>query len=174
MAARLTPERISFISPKNLHSQSQNAAYGSIVIRVLLYLLFMVGFFGFAWQILVAVALLVIPEILKLKVATLPNFPKLYQLLPAGVPNVVVMAFIGFFFSGWANSLPLDAVGKTKTLVVILALPGFVIGIAKIFGRKPAAGDTRWYLRDHLSSLYKIGGLVVFALAVLITIGVLP
>ena len=173
-AARLTPERISFISPKNLHSQTQNAAYGAIVIRVLLYLLFMLGFFGFAWQILAAVALLVIPEILKLKAATFPNSAKLYQILPAGVPNVVVMAFIGFFFSAWANSLPLDAASKTKTLVVILALPGFLIGIAKLFGRKPAPGDTRWYLRDHLSALYKIGGLVVFALAVLITIGVLP
>jgi hypothetical protein len=134
----------------------------------------MLGFFGFAWQILAAVALLVIPEILKLKAATFPNSAKLYQILPAGVPNVVVMAFIGFFFSAWANSLPLDAASKTKTLVVILALPGFLIGIAKLFGRKPAPGDTRWYLRDHLSALYKIGGLVVFALAVLITIGVLP
>jgi hypothetical protein len=174
LAARLTPERISFISPKNLHSQTQNAAYIAIVIRVSLYLLFMLGFFGFAWQILVAIALLVIPEILKLNAASLPNSVKLYQLLPAGVPNIVVMALIGFFFSGWANSLPLDAASKTKTLVVILALPGFLIGIAKIFGRKPAPGDTRWYLRDHLTALYRIGGLVVFALAVLITIGVLP
>lgn len=174
LATRLTPERISFISPKNLHSQTQNAAYGAIATRVLLYLLFMLGFFGLSWQILAAIALLVIPELLKLKAATFPNFPKLYQILPAGVPNIVVMAFVGFFFSSWANSLPLDAASKTKSLVVILALPGFIIGIAKLFGRKPAAGDSRWYLRDNFSALYKIGGLLVFALAVLITIGVLP
>jgi len=44
----------------------------------------------------------------------------------------------------------------------------------RLFGRSPKPGDLRWYRRENMKWLYRTGGPVMLALAMLITIGVIP
>jgi hypothetical protein len=83
------------------------------------------------------------------------------------------MSFIGTAFSNWANSLPLLAADKSKTILVICSLPGFFISLLKLFGRSPKAGDVRFYRRDSMKYLYRICGPIMLLIASLITTGVI-
>jgi hypothetical protein len=133
----------------------------------------MFGFFGFSWQILAATTFLTFPSLLKRFDKRLPNLPTLFQIIPGGVPSIVVMSFVGTAVSNWANSLPLLAAEKSKTILVICSLPGFFISLLKLFGRSPKPGDVRFYRRDSMKIFYRIFGPLMLLIASLITIGVI-
>jgi hypothetical protein len=116
---------------------------------------------------------LILPELLKRFGKNLPNSPFLFQIIPGGVPAIIVMSFIGSAFSSWVNSLPLLAADKSKTIIVLCSLPGFVIGLLKLFGRSAKAGDVRWYRRDSMKIPYRIFGPITLLIASLITTGVI-
>ena len=173
-ASRFTPRRMEYLSPPKLKSQDLQSFLLTLLIRVLVFLFFMYGFFGMTWQIVAATAILILPTLLKRFDGKLPNFSWLWQIIPGGIPSIVVMSLIGFAVSGWVNSLPLISADKTKTILVLTSLPGFVIGLLKLFARSPKTGDVRWYRRDKLRPLYYTGGPIMLAIATLITMGVLP
>jgi hypothetical protein len=172
-ATRYTPARLEYLSPPKVKSQDLDAFLISLLVKALIFIFFMFGFFGFSWQILVAVALMVIPSLLKRVDNKFPNSAALFQIIPGGIPSIVVMSFIGTAFSSWANSLPLLAADKSKTIVVICSLPGFVISLLKLFGRSPKSGDVRWYRRDSMKIVYRIFGPIMLLIASLITVGVI-
>lgn len=172
-ATRYTPARLEYLSPPKVKSQDLDAFLISLLVKALIFIFFMFGFFGFSWQILVAIALMVIPSLLKRIDKKFPNSAALFQIIPGGIPSIVVMSFIGTAFSNWANSLPLLAADKSKTIVVICSLPGFVISLLKLFGRSPKSGDVRWYRRDSMKVAYRIFGPIMLFIASLITIGVI-
>ena len=172
-ATRYTPARLEYLSPPKVKSQDLDAFLISLLVKALIFIFFMFGFFGFSWQILVAIALMVIPSLLKRVDKKFPNSAALFQIIPGGIPSIVVMGFIGTAFSSWANSLPLLAADKSKTIVVICSLPGFVISLLKLFGRSPKSGDVRWYRRDSMKIAYRIFGPIMLFIASLITIGVI-
>jgi hypothetical protein len=165
---------MEYMTPAKVASQDLDSFLITQAVRAAIFIFFMFGFFGLTWQIFVAVAILVIPSLLKRFDSNLPNVPFLFQIIPGGIPSIVVMSFIGFAFSNWVNTLPLLAEDKTKTIVLITSIPGLVIGLLKLFGRSAKAGDTRWYRRENLKWLYRTGGPVMLAVATLITIGVIP
>jgi hypothetical protein len=172
-ATRYTPARLEYLSPPKVKSQDLDAFLISLLVKALIFIFFMFGFFGFSWQILVAIALMVIPSLLKRVDKKFPNSAALFQIIPGGIPSIVVMGFIGTAFSSWANSLPLLAADKSKTIVVICSLPGFVISLLKLFGRSPKSGDVRFYRRDSMKIAYRIFGPIMLFIASLITIGVI-
>lgn len=172
-ATRYTPARLEYLSPPKVKSQDLDAFLVSQLVKALTFIFFMFGFFGFSWQILVAIALMVIPSLLKRVDKKFPNSAALFQIIPGGIPSIVVMSFIGTAFSSWANSLPLLAADKSKTIVVICSLPGFVISLLKLFGRSPKSGDVRWYRRDSMKVAYRTFGPIMLLIASLITIGVI-
>ena len=172
--SRYAPARMEYMTPAKVASQDFDSFLITQAVRAGLFIFFMIGFFGLTWQIFAAVAILVVPSILKRFDSNLPNVPLLFQLIPGGVPSIVVMSFVGFMFSNWVNTLPLLAEDKTKTIVIITSIPGLVIGLLKLFGRSAKPGDSRWYRRDNMKWLYRTGGPVMLAVALLITIGVIP
>lgn len=172
-ATRYTPARLEYLSPPKVKSQDLDAFLVSQLVKALTFIFFMFGFFGFSWQILVAIALMVIPSLLKRVDKKFPNSAALFQIIPGGIPSIVVMSFIGTAFSSWANSLPLLAADKSKTIVVICSLPGFVISLLKLFGRSPKSGDVRWYRRDSMKVAYRTFGPIMLLIASLITVGVI-
>jgi hypothetical protein len=172
--SRYTPERLEYLTPPKLRAQEFSSLLITLFVRVLLYVFFMYGFFGLCWQIFAATALLITPSLLKTIQDKLPNIPWLFQVIPGGVPSIVVMSFVGFFFSNWVNTWPLLSEDKTKTILILTSLPGFVVGLFKLFARSAKQGDVRWYRRENLKVFYRLVGPLMFALAVLITIGVIP
>jgi hypothetical protein len=172
-ATRYTPARLEFISPPKLISQDLDSFLISLLVKVSIFVFFMFGFFGFSWQILAATTFLTFPSLLKRFDKRLPNLPTLFQIIPGGVPSIVVMSFVGTAVSNWANSLPLLAAEKSKTILVICSLPGFFISLLKLFGRSPKPGDVRFYRRDSMKIFYRIFGPLMLLIASLITIGVI-
>ena len=172
-ATRFTPARLEYLSPPKVKRQDLDAFLLSLFVKALIFILFMIGFFGISWQILAATAILIIPEALKRVSNSFPNIPALFQIIPGGVPAIIVMSFIGTTFSNWANSLPLLASDKSKTIVVLCSLPGFVISLLKLFGRSPKSGDVRWYRRSSMKLLYRFFGPITLLIASLITTGVI-
>lgn len=173
-ATRLAPKRIEFLTPAKIQSQTLNSFLGTLLVRVLLYLFFMYGFFGSSWQVLVAITILVVPTFLGYFKSYFPNSPKLFQILPSGIPAVIILSYIGFGFSIWIDSLPLIAADKSKTILVLSSIPGLIFSLLKLFGRSPKSGDVKWYRRPKYNLLYKGLGPVALMVATLISAGILP
>lgn len=172
-ATRFAPARLEYLSPPKVKKQDLDAFLLSLFVKALIFILFMIGFIGISWQIIAATAILIIPEALKRVSNSFHNIPALFQIIPGGVPAIIVMSFVGTTFSNWANSLPLLAADKSKTIVVLCSLPGFVISLLKLFGRAPKSGDVRWYRRDSMKIPYRIFGPITLIIASLITTGVI-
>ena len=174
LASKLAPARLEYLNPPKIFKQDKQSYITSIFIKVLLYIFFMFGFFGFAWQILIAIAFLVGPSLIGKFVKGIPNFPILYQMIPIGIPGLIVMALVGTATSNFVNSLPLVAADRSKTILILCALPGLLISLLKLFGKSPKPGDVRWYMRAKYRAIYRIFGPALAVIAGLITIGVLP
>lgn len=172
-AQKAAPGRIEYLSAPNVRNMDSYYQVISVAVKVLIYLFFMYGFLQYSWQGFLAVAFLVLPQIIRIYADKLPNFPTLFQIIPGGVPGVVFTALLGLSVSNWVNSLPLVAEDKSRTIFVLVAIPGFILSLLKILGRAPKPGDIRWYRRPRYTGLYRVGGVVMFTAAVSLVSGVL-
>ena len=137
----------------------------------MLFLFCAVSFLGVSWQLWVALAMLMFPQVIKAVKDKFPNSPFLFQLLPVGIPALVFMTFLGKFYSHYVQALDLDPASASRTIFVLSPIPGFIIGLLKLFGRQAKAGDTRWYMRSNMTTLYRSGGVILLALYAALTVG---
>jgi hypothetical protein len=170
--ARLAPARLNYLVPTYKIPQDYSYYVASLVGKVTLFLLFLYNFLGFSWQLFAALIMLLIPQVLKRIQSSFPNSPTLFQFLPMGLPQMVVMGLLGLFLSSWVNDLPLLAADKTKTIVILLGIPSLVLGMMKAFGREAAEGDQKWYCRPQSKAIYYIGGPILIAIATAQQLGV--
>lgn len=167
------PARLGFLVSSRIPEIEDHNLYFALLFKACLYTFFMYGFFGYSWQGAAAIVMLLLPQVLKIHVDKFPNFPKLFQILPGGVPNIVFMGFIGIYFSAWINGLPLIGEDKAKNLVLLLGIPGFMLSLIKLVGRAPREDDVRWYRREKFVGLYRTGGVFMLALALSLSSGVI-
>jgi hypothetical protein len=128
---------------------------------------------GNSWQLWGALALFITPTVLSAIKNSLPNSSLLYQILPVGIPSIIVMTLIGRGYSQFIENFELTPANTTRTIFVLMALPGFIIGLLKLFGRQPKSGDVRWYVRPELRLGYRIFGPVLFIIATGLVTGVI-
>jgi hypothetical protein len=172
IATRLAPARLNYLVPTYKIPQDVSFYVAALSVKVALFFLFLYNFLGFSWQLFAGLVMLLIPQLLKRVQVNFPNSPALFQFLPSGLPQMVVMGLLGLFLSGWVNSLPLLAADKTKTIAILLGIPGLVLGLIKAFGRSPAEGDQKWYCRPQSKAIYYIGGPILIAIATAQQLGV--
>lgn len=172
IASRLAPARLNYLVPTHKIPQEDSFYFASLVGKVAIFLLFLYNFLGFSWQLFAGVALLMLPQLLKRINSSFPNSPRLFQILPSGLPQMVFMGLLGLFLSKWVNALPLLAADKAKTIAIILGLPGLLLGVLKSFGRAPAEGDDKWYCRPRAKAIYFIGGPILIAISTAQQLGV--
>jgi hypothetical protein len=168
---RYAGKRLEFLTPPPLTPDSATGFMKNLAVKASIFLLFMYGFFGLSWQIFVVTVILLLPTYLARISAKFPNFPALFQIIPAGLPGLLLLSSTTIVLNHWVNSLPLMASDKTKTIAVVLSLPAFILSLLRLLGRSPRSGDVRWYCRAKFSLMYKILGLVVFVLTMAITSG---
>lgn len=171
LSLRYAGRRLAFLTPSPRPPDSLARFMRNLAIKAGFFLLFMYGFFGLSWQIFVVTIALLLPIYLTRFSSKFPNFPALFQLIPAGLPGLVFLSLTGIALSHWVNSLPLMASDKTKTIAVVLSLPAFALSLMRLIGRAPGEGDVRWYCRKKFNLLYKIGGPVIFLLALAVSAG---
>jgi hypothetical protein len=174
LAGKLAPQRLEFLVPINLKSQTNKHFYYALLSKLLVFIFFMYGFFGFSWQLLIAIVFLSLPPLLSRFGKSFPNSTWIFQTMPSGLPGLVFMAFFGFYFSKWINTWPILSTDRSKSIFIYAGIPGFMLNMLKLFGRKPKAGDVKWYCRDNYKILYTTMAPVFIALSILITIGVIP
>jgi hypothetical protein len=125
------------------------------------------------WQLWVGLAFLITPSFIKVVKEKLPNSTLLFQILPVGVPALVIMTLLGRIYSYYINSLNLDPASASRTIFVLAPIPGFIIGLLKFFGREPKPGDKRWYMRSSMTVLYRTGGVLLLSVYAALTVGYL-
>jgi hypothetical protein len=162
---------LAYLSPRSLNEHDSNYRLIGWFIKSLLFLFFAVSFLGVSWQLWVALSFLMLPQFIKTIKEKLPNSPKLFQILPVGIPALVIMTLLGKIYSQYINSLNLDPSSASRTIFVLSPIPGFVIGLLKFFGRQPKSGDVRWYMRSNMTALYRTGGVILLALCSALTLG---
>lgn len=172
IAERLAPARLNYLVPTAIPNQEASYYFGAILIKISTFVLFLFGFFGISWQLVVGITILAVIELMKYAKDSFPNSALLYQVLPSGIPQIVVMAAIGVLTTSWAESLPLVAEDRARTIFVIVSIPSFIIAFLKFFGRNPRPDDVKWYCRPKLRFLYYLGGPIVIAIALGLQLGV--
>ena len=164
---------MAYLSPRSLNRQSSSYRLASWFTKALIFLFFAVSFLGVTWQIWAALFIIMFPNIIKVVKDRFPNSSTLFQIIPIGVPAMVIMTLFGRAYSEYINTLNLDPASASKTIFVLAALPGFILGLLKLIGRAPKPGDTRWYMRKAMTAVYRVGGVfMLFAYAGL-TVGFL-
>ena len=162
LAAGYFPARLERHVPLSLQPPSIRQKIISVVLRALVFAFVASGFVGFNEYLLIGDIFFILPTVLGIWQDRYPNSPLLFQILPAGLPNLA--------FGKLLTTLSLSAlvliIGESPELAklsfVVLPLPGMLVSITKLFGRSPKPGDVRWYLRPGLRWFYRIGGAAMF------------
>ena len=99
----------------------------------------------------------------------MPNSPTLFHIVPVGIPKLVVIVMASLAIGTWLSLLLGDDADLARTSFALLIVPGFLLAALGMFGREPAPGDTRWYQRDSMRIVYRVGGICMLALGIALT-----
>ena len=160
-AARWFPERMDSLTPDEPDEAPTSQRIISAFLRMGVFAFISAAFVGNVWQLWVASLLFLIPALSELIGDRFPNSARLWQAIPEGVPLVTFMLIVSVLISAALVGVLGESPEYAQTMFVILAVPGFILALLGVFGREPAAGDTRWYQRPSMTSVYRIGGVVV-------------
>jgi hypothetical protein len=114
-----------------------------------------------------------LPNILKEYKEHFPNSTLLFQIIPVGIPSLVLVGLLNRGYQNWIETLSLDPASKTRMLFILLALPSFLLSISKMFARKAKPGDQRWYQRPKMKIAYRTAGPLILCLGIGMTLGVI-
>ena len=164
-AARWFPERMDAIVPTDAPEAASTQRAISALLRAGLFVFVSAAFVGNVWQLWVAALLFLAPALLELIAERLPNSARLWQALPSGVPLVATMLVISWVVSSILVSMLGDSPEYAQTTFLLLAVPGFLLGMMSLVGREPRDGDTHWYQRPSMTVFYRVGGVAMLFLA---------
>jgi hypothetical protein len=133
-------------------------------MRTAVLILVMAPFLGLGWATFLAATLLAVPMLLKVWRDELPNSPWLNKYTPRGLLRFSVLLVAGMLLSAWllGRDASDEQVQQTYNL---LLLPGILLGLLAIFGRKGGDWPETWTKR--------IAGGVVFVVTAAFVTGVL-
>jgi hypothetical protein len=169
VVARYFPGRLSVLDVHNLPPARPLQVNISLTLRALFFGFLMDAFFGHGILLFIGTALFILPAFLGPLSDRLPNLPKLYQILPTGLP---ALAF-GMFFAAtmgalFASHMPSSMNTGALTFVGATGASA-LIGFLGLFGREPAEGDVYWYMRPQNKWIYRIGGVAIFLVTLRVT-----
>jgi hypothetical protein len=165
-AARWVPARMSALSAKNAAEPGTTQQVLSALVRTGVFLFIAAAFVGNVWQLWVAAALFLLPGLLALIAHVFPNSPRLWQILPEGIPLFAVMLVIGLIVTSAVKSVQGDSPEFAQMSFLWMAVPGFLLALLGLTARAPRVGDVRWYMRPAMTTVYRVGGIVVLVIAV--------
>ena len=162
VAARLFPTRLKQLHPAKVHDSSLAQKIIALTFRAGIFFFVAAAFIGYEWYLVVGTLLFIFPPFLGLFADKFPNNPTIYQLIPAGIPGLILNLALGAATVGFISSALGDDPLLAKLSFVLVPIPFFIIAILSLFGREPRENDVRWYKRDRYKLLYRVGGTVAF------------
>lgn len=162
VAARFFPSRLNGLHPTDLDDSPLAQKIIALALRASLFFFVAAAFIGYEWYLFVGTLLFIIPSYLGLFADRVPNNPRLYQIIPAGIPGLIFSLVIGALTVGAVSSTFGDDPLLAKLSFVLVPIPLFIVALLSLVGREPRENDVRWYERDNFKLLYRIGGAVAF------------
>ena len=146
---------------------SQNQKVRSLVFKIFVFFIMAAPFVGSLLNLVLGTILFAIPQITSLSLED--NFPKKKLYLPKGVFKTVVMIFV----MALASNLIEGAFSSPETFLkwsfVAMALPGFILHYLDAITDAP---KNDWKTSKNGRWVYRIGGVIIFVLMVLVVKGV--
>jgi hypothetical protein len=139
----------------------------SLVFKIFVFFIMAAPFVGSLLNLVLGTILFAIPQITSLSLED--NLPKKRLYLPKGVFKTVVMIFVMAFAANLIEGAFSTPAAFLKWSFVVMALPGFILHYLDAITDAPEAD---WKTTENGRKIYRIGGVVVFILMVLVVKGV--
>ena len=146
---------------------SQNQKIRSLAFKIFVFFIMAAPFVGSLLNLVLGTILFAIPQITSLSLED--NLPKKKLYLPKGVFKTVVMIFVMALASNLIEGAFSTPEAFLKWSFVVMALPGFILHYLDAITDAP---ETDWKTTDNGRKIYRIGGVVIFVLMVLVVKGV--
>jgi hypothetical protein len=146
---------------------SQNQKIRSLAFKIFVFFIMAAPFVGSTLNLVLGTLLFAIPQITSLSLED--NLPKKKLYLPKGVLKTVVMIFVMALASNMIEGAFSSPEAFLKWSFVVMALPGFILHYLDAITDTPE-GD--WKTTEKGRMIYRIGGVVIFILMVLVVRGV--
>ncbi len=146
---------------------SQRQKVQSLAFKIFVFFIMAAPFVGSTLNLLLGTLLFAIPQITSLSLED--NLPKKKLYLPKGVFKTVVMIFVMALASNMIEGAFSSPEAFLKWSFVVMALPGFFLHYLDAITDAP---ESDWKTTEKGRKIYRIGGVIVFILMVLVVKGV--
>jgi hypothetical protein len=146
---------------------SQNQKVRSLAFKIFVFFIMAAPFVGSTLNLILGTLLFAIPQITSLSLED--NLPKKKLYLPKGVFKTVVMIFVMALASNMIEGAFSSPEAFLKWSFVVMALPGFFLHYLDAITDAP---ESDWKTTEKGRKIYRIGGVIIFILMVLVVKGV--
>ena len=150
-----------------IRKPSQSQKVRSLAFKIFVFFIMAAPFVGSTLNLVLGTLIFAIPQITSLSLED--NLPKKKLYLPKGVFKTVVMVFVMALASNMIEGAFSSPEAFLKWSFVVMALPGFVLHYLDAITDAP---ETDWKTTEKGRMIYRVGGVVVFILMVLVVKGV--
>jgi hypothetical protein len=146
---------------------SQNQKIRELVFKIFVFFIMAAPFVGSTLNLVLGTLLFAIPQVTSLSLEN--NLPKKKLYLPKGVFKTVVMIFVMALASNLIEGAFSSPEAFLKWSFVVMALPGFFLHYLDAITDTP---ESDWKTTEKGRKIYRIGGVVIFILMLLVVKGV--
>jgi len=150
-----------------IRKPSQTQKVRSLAFKIFVFFIMAAPFVGSTLNLVLGTLIFAIPQITSLSLED--NLPKKKLYLPKGVFKTVVMIFVMALASNLIEGAFSSPEAFLKWSFVVMALPGFFLHYLDAITDAP---ESDWKTTEKGRMIYRIGGVIVFILMVLVVQGV--
>ncbi len=150
-----------------IRKPSQAQKVRSLVFKIFVFFIMAAPFVGSTLNLVLGTLLFAIPQITSLSLED--NLPKKKLYLPKGALKTVVMIFVMALASNLIEGAFSSPEAFLKWSFVVMALPGFFLHYLDAITDAP---ESDWKTTEKGRMIYRVGGVIVFILMVLVVQGV--
>jgi len=150
-----------------INKPSQQQKIRSVIFKVVIFFIMAAPFVGSLLNLVLGTIVFAIPQFTALSLED--NLPKKKIYLPKGVFKTVVMIFVMALAANLIEGSFSSTEAFLKWSFVVMALPGFVLHYLDAISDEP---ETDWKTTDNGRTIYRVGGVVIYILMVLVVAGV--
>jgi hypothetical protein len=150
-----------------INKPSHQQKIRSVIFKVVIFFIMAAPFVGSLLNLVLGTIVFAIPQFTALSLED--NLPKKKIYLPKGVFKTVVMIFVMALAANLIEGSFSSPEAFLKWSFVVMALPGFVLHYLDAISDEP---ETDWKTTDNGRTIYRVGGVVIYILMVLVVAGV--
>jgi len=143
-AARWYPGRLGEVQSGSLATPGVAQRIAAAGGRTALLMFIASAFLGMSWQLWVGGMLFLVPQLISVYEARLPNFPRLYRVYPRGIVKVVIMLVVGLGIAALVHRVVEHSAHPALDTFVLLSIPAAILSIVEVFGREGTAPEETW------------------------------